>query len=284
MKRFQFSIAIDAPADKVWWTLWNDPSYRQWARVFHEGSYAVSDWKQGSKIHFLAPGGDGMFSIIEECRPGEVMKFKHLGVVKDFKEQPENDEMKQWSGAIEMYTLTHSGGTTTLLVEIDIVESHADFFNETFPKALQAVKQLAENFALIVTAQIQAPIEKVWACWTSPEHITKWCQASDDWHAPYAENDLSVGGKFKTTMAAKDGSVSFDFEGAYTAVEPLKTIAYTLADDRKVRIAFSAQEGETRVVETFEPENMNSWEMQQAGWQAILDNFKKHAEGLTSIV
>lgn len=281
MKRFQFSIAIDAPAEKVWWTLWNDPSYRQWTSVFHEGSYAVSDWKQGSKIHFLSPGGDGMFSIIEECKPGEVMKFKHLGVVKDFKEQPENDEMKEWSGAIEMYTLTQSGGTTTLLVEIDIVESHADFFSETFPKALQAVKQLAENFALIVTADVKAPIEKVWACWTSPEHITQWRQASDDWHAPYAENDLSAGGKFKTTMAAKDGSMSFDFEGVYTAVDPLKTIAYTIVDGRKVRIAFSAQDTETRIVETFEPENTHSWEMQQAGWQAILDNYKSYAEGIS---
>lgn len=278
MQKLNFSIAIHASVEKVWWTLWNDVSYRRWAGVFHEGSYAVSDWKQGSKIHFLGPGGDGMFSIIEEFKANEVMKFKHLGLVKDFKEQPENDEMKQWIGAIEMYTLTQNGETTTLLVEIDILESHADYFNETFPKALQSIKQLAENFALIVTAQVKAPIEKVWACWALPEHITQWRQASDDWHAPFAENDLSVGGKFKTTMAAKDGSVSFDFEGAYTAVEPLKTIAYTLADDRKVRIAFSAQDSETRIIETFEPESTHSWEMQQTGWQAILDSFKRYTE------
>lgn len=133
------------------------------------------------------------------------------------------------------------------------------------------------NTTLItIEAIINAPVEKVWEYWSEPKHITQWCQASEDWHAPHAENDLSVGGRFKTTMAAKDGSFSFDFSGTYTAVEPLKRIEYTLDDNRKVTILFSIEGNGTKVVESFEAENTHPAEMQQAGWQAILDNFKKY--------
>jgi uncharacterized protein YndB with AHSA1/START domain len=106
----------------------------------------------------------------------------------------------------------------------------------------------------------------------------KWCNASDDWHAPYAENDLRIGGKFKTTMAAKDGSVAFDFEGSYTEVEKNKRIAYAIGDGRRVTITFLTQGNQTRIVETFEAESVNPPEMQRTGWQNILDNFKKYVE------
>ena len=135
-----------------------------------------------------------------------------------------------------------------------------------------------ERKAITVEATINAPVEKVWANWNEPKHITKWCQASDDWHAPYAENDVKTGGKFKTTMAAKDGSVSFDFEGVYSNVQPNKVIEYAMSDGRKVKITFSSQGDKTKVVETFEAENENPLEMQRGGWQAILDNFKKYTE------
>jgi uncharacterized protein YndB with AHSA1/START domain len=131
---------------------------------------------------------------------------------------------------------------------------------------------------ITVEATVNAPVEKVWEHWTKPEHITKWCQASDNWHAPYADNDLQVGGKFKTTMAAKDGSMSFDFGGVYTAIEKNKLIEYTIGDGRKVKITFSDNGGETNVVETFEPESTNPPEMQKGGWQAILNNFKNYCE------
>jgi uncharacterized protein YndB with AHSA1/START domain len=135
-----------------------------------------------------------------------------------------------------------------------------------------------ERTAITVEATIKAPVEKVWKFWSEPQHITKWCSPSDDWHAPYAENDLQVDGKFKTTMAAKDGSFSFDFEGVYTKVQEYKAIEYTLTDGRKVQITFSGNGAETKVTETFDPENMNPLEMQRGGWQAILDNFKKYTE------
>lgn len=129
-----------------------------------------------------------------------------------------------------------------------------------------------------VQAVIQAPVEKVWKYWTEPQHIAKWNQASDTWHAPKAENDLRVGGKFLTRMEAKDGSMGFDFFGTYDVVKPQELIAYTLGDGRKVEITFMYQGNETKVMEIFDAEGTHSVEMQQAGWQAILDNFKKYTE------
>jgi uncharacterized protein YndB with AHSA1/START domain len=140
--------------------------------------------------------------------------------------------------------------------------------------------ETAEKTAVTVEATVNAPIDKVWAAWNEPKHIMNWAFASDDWHVPKSENDLRTGGKFSTTMAAKDGSFSFDFGGVYTNVETNKLIEYTLGDERKVKVVFSTDGKETKVIETFDTESTNSVEMQRAGWQAILDNFKKYAETL----
>lgn len=129
-----------------------------------------------------------------------------------------------------------------------------------------------------VQSVIQAPVEKVWRYWTEPEHITKWNQASEDWHAPKAENDLRVGGKFLTRMEAKDGSAGFDFVGIYDAVKQHEEISYTMEDGRKVDISFIDQGDETKIIETFDAESIHPVEFQQAGWQAIMDNFKKYTE------
>ncbi|HEY3405147.1 MAG TPA: SRPBCC family protein [Ohtaekwangia sp.] len=131
---------------------------------------------------------------------------------------------------------------------------------------------------ITVEAVVKAPVEKVWAYWNEPQHITKWCQASDDWHAPFSENDLREGGKQKTTMAAKDGSFSFDFECTYDKVEANKRIEYTIADGRKVKIVFTPNGNETKVTETFEAESTNPVDMQRGGWQAILNSFKNYTE------
>jgi uncharacterized protein YndB with AHSA1/START domain len=131
---------------------------------------------------------------------------------------------------------------------------------------------------ITVAATINAPVEKVWQYWTEPTHITQWCQASDDWHAPYADNDVQTGGTFKTTMAAKDGSFSFDFGGVYTNVVLHEKLAYALEDGRKVNIDFKGVGNNTTVTETFDAENTHSVDMQRDGWQAILNNFKKYVE------
>lgn len=135
----------------------------------------------------------------------------------------------------------------------------------------------------MITVQntINASIEKVWELWTAPEHVMKWNNASDDWHTPFAKNDLKVGGKFKYTMASKDGTMRFDFEGIYTNVVNPSLIEYKLADDRKVKITFESQKNGVLLIEKFDPETENPEALQQQGWQAILDNFKKHVENST---
>ncbi len=137
---------------------------------------------------------------------------------------------------------------------------------------------------ITVETIINAPIEKVWEFWTKPEHIVNWAFASEAWEAPHAENDLKEGGKFKTVMAAKDGSSKFDFTGVYTLVKEYQIIEYDMdkapSEEKKrhVKIEFLKIDGGTKVVETFDPENENSLDMQKAGWQAIMENFKKYVE------
>ena len=136
----------------------------------------------------------------------------------------------------------------------------------------------SKKIAITIQAEIKASIEKVWKCWTTPAHIVKWNNASDDWHTTKAENDLRVGGKFTSRMEAKDGSFGFDFGGVYDVVENHKRIAYTLDDSRKVDIHFSTNGNSTTLVETFDAEGENPVEMQREGWQAILNNFKLYIE------
>ncbi len=136
-----------------------------------------------------------------------------------------------------------------------------------------------ENSIKISTI-IQSDLSTVWKSWVEPKHIESWAAASDDWHASDVSNELKLGGRFKTHMAAKDGSAGFDFSGTYTSVEEKKVIEYNLDDGRKVSVRFSPKRNGVEVVQMFEPEQENSREMQQQGWQAILDNFKKYTEKL----
>jgi uncharacterized protein YndB with AHSA1/START domain len=131
---------------------------------------------------------------------------------------------------------------------------------------------------ITVEATINAPISKVWTYWTSPQHITKWNSASDDWHSPRAENDLKPGGKFNIRMEAKNGSMGFDFEGTYDKVIPHKLISYIMGDGRTCTVGFADQGNTVNITETFEAESQNPEEMQRSGWQAILNNFKKYCE------
>lgn len=133
---------------------------------------------------------------------------------------------------------------------------------------------------LTVNATIQAPVYKVWEFWTKPEHIKKWNNASSDWHTPHAENDLRPGGKFLSRMESVDGKDGFDFTGTYQKVEEHQLISYLMDDGRKVEIKFEDKGDSTSVTESFDAETQNSLELQQQGWQAILDNFKSYAESL----
>jgi hypothetical protein len=140
MNTLHFKANINAPKEKVWKILWDDKTYREWTAAFMEGSYAESDWNEGSKISFLAPGGSGMFSVIEKKIPNEQMTFKHLGEIKDGKE-----ETKEWGGAKESYHLQDLNGGTELTVALDATGEFEEYFSITFPKALEIVKKISEQ-------------------------------------------------------------------------------------------------------------------------------------------
>ena len=125
---------------------------------------------------------------------------------------------------------------------------------------------------------INAPLSKVWNYWTNEAHIANWNFASSDWHCPTATNNLVVGGEFHYTMASKDNAMNFDFWGTYKKVEFEKQIEIVLGDNRQMRVTFDIADNGILVTEYFEPEQQNPVEMQQAGWQMILDNFKKYVE------
>ncbi len=133
---------------------------------------------------------------------------------------------------------------------------------------------------LKVSAEVEVPVEKAWDLFNAPEHIVNWNAASPDWHSPRASNDLRTGGSFSYRMEARDGSVGFDFAGEYTEVEPMTSFTYKMEDGRTARVDFLPIETGTRVITQFDAESSNPLEMQQAGWQAILDNFKRYAENL----
>jgi uncharacterized protein YndB with AHSA1/START domain len=132
---------------------------------------------------------------------------------------------------------------------------------------------------ITVKAEVNSNINIVWDYWTKPEHIMEWNNASPDWHCPNASNDLTVNGEFHYIMAAKDGTVSFDFWGTYVKVDPKKTLEIFLGDGRSLKVDFTDQGESVLITEIFEPEEVNSIELQTMGWQSILNNFKHYVEG-----
>jgi uncharacterized protein YndB with AHSA1/START domain len=137
---------------------------------------------------------------------------------------------------------------------------------------------ILEKNKVKVETIINAPVSEVWNLWTDPRHIIRWNHASEDWVTSWADNDLRVGGKFIARMEARDNSTGFDFEGEYTKVEPLRTIAYRLGDNRNVEVHFLEDGNKTTVTEIFDAESTHSVDMQRSGWQSILNNFKDYVE------
>lgn len=145
LKKKAFSVTIDAPPEKVWEQLWGETSYPVWTAVFSQGSRAETDWKKGSKVHFLNDKNEGMVSLIAESIPNEYLSLQHMGNVSNGIEDLDSPEAKQWQGSEENYTLKTVSGKTELTVEIDITEEYEDMFSSTFPKALDELKKLSEQ-------------------------------------------------------------------------------------------------------------------------------------------
>jgi len=126
-----------------------------------------------------------------------------------------------------------------------------------------------------VETTVDAPIDKVWNAYTTPEGIKQWNAASDDWHTTAASVDLREGGAFSSRMEAKDGSMGFDFAGTYTRIVEHHLIAYSFGD-RVAQVDFSETPDGVKVKVTFDSESTHSVEQQREGWQAILDNFNHY--------
>ncbi|WP_425935593.1 SRPBCC family protein [Aeromonas rivipollensis] len=129
-----------------------------------------------------------------------------------------------------------------------------------------------------VSVRVERPLTLVWEGWNTPASIMAWNAASPEWHCPSSRVDLRVGGLFCHRMAALDGSMEFDFEGTFTEVVPPTALGYVMDDGRAVRVTFVEEQGGTRVHEEFDAESEHSGEQQRAGWQSILDNFKRYME------
>lgn len=132
-----------------------------------------------------------------------------------------------------------------------------------------------KNYSTVSTL-IPETIDKIWSYFTEPKHVMNWNQASNDWHCPNAVSDFIENGSFCYTMAAKDGSFSFDLIGTFTEIVDKQKISYTLADERTVEVWFEKVDNQIKVTEIFEPENIHPEDFQQQGWQAILESFKKY--------
>ncbi len=145
MEKLNFKTTIAATPEKIWNILWDDETYRKWTSAFSEESHAVTDWKEGSKVLFLDGNGQGMVSRVAENRPNEYMSIEHLGEVKDGVEDTTSERVKQWAGARENYTLKKVNGKTELLIDMDINDEFKEMFSNIWPKALENVKNLAEN-------------------------------------------------------------------------------------------------------------------------------------------
>ena len=129
----------------------------------------------------------------------------------------------------------------------------------------------------MVTATINADRKKVWDYYTNPTHIVNWNFADSSWHCPSASNDMTIGGRYIARMESKDGSFGFDFEANYTKIDNGKSFSYEFGG-RHATVEFNELNGHTEVNVTFDPETVNPIEMQEKGWQAILNNFKQYTE------
>lgn len=285
MRKLHLTISINAPVEKVWNAVVTKELYELWAAAFMPGSTFEGKWEQGAEMRFLGPNGtggvDGMFSTIAEVKKDAFISIKHLGIIGNGVVDTTSAAVKDWAPSFENYTFRKTATGTEFILDMDVAESFYDMFAQIWPKALDRLKEVAETGTsswISIAAPINAPLEKVWEYYTKPEHITNWAFASDDWEAPSAENDLRVGGRFKTVMAAKNKSAQFDFTGIYTAVKERELIEYSMDDGRKASVAFFEQGPVVQVTTSFQAESENSRELQESGWQAILNNFKKYVE------
>jgi len=145
IRKLVFDIEIQAPASKVWQMLWEGENYTRWTEPFCPGTYIEGELKQGERVHLLSPSGEGMYSDIAFYRKNELLIFQHIGMLKDKMEIPLNDKTERWTGSFESYRLTEKDGKTHLRVEVDAIEDYYDYMKNTFPLALNRLREISET-------------------------------------------------------------------------------------------------------------------------------------------
>ncbi len=136
---------INAPAKDVWNVILQPETYTQWTQAFFEGSYFQGRWEQGEKMLFLAPNGDGMVAIIEQCIPQRLISIKHIGVIRDGKEDTESEEVRSWAPAYEIYRFKENSGSTEVTIEQEVTAEHKEVMIKCWNQALERIKQISEK-------------------------------------------------------------------------------------------------------------------------------------------
>lgn len=283
MLQLHFSIRIQAPRQRVWYTLISADGYKAWTKAFNpHGSWFEGDWSQGSTITFLWPYPQnpdriwGMRATVAENTQFEKIVLSYIWEVSNSELNTDSDRV----GITESYTLEQVWTETVLSVQVGMLEAYADFMETSRNQALQDLKQLCEVAFPKITVQqrVTGDIGTIRDLWTLPQHITQWNQASPDRHCPKATNDLQVSWRFCSTMAARDGSFSFDFGGTYTEVLPQQKISYIMDDGRTATVLFEELDGAVLLTETFDAESTHSLELQEQWWGAIMASFAAYAQ------
>lgn len=152
MKKLQFKVNINAPANKVYNVMLgisNKSTYEQWTALFNPTSSYEGNWDKGSKMLFIGidEKGEkgGMVSEIFENIPNRFVSIRHYGLVKANEEITEGPEVEKWANGFENYTFEENNGTTTVTVDLDTTEDFLDYMNDAYPKALDKLKEICEK-------------------------------------------------------------------------------------------------------------------------------------------
>lgn len=153
MAELNYSITINAPKEKVWHTMLDLETYKQWTGAFYPGSYYEGSWEKGSDIKFIAADSDGklsgIYGRIVENIPYEFVSIEYLGEIVDGQVDTKSDEARTWIGAHENYRFAENNGVTTLDVELSgnevVANAMAKMFEESWPKSLAKLKEITEQ-------------------------------------------------------------------------------------------------------------------------------------------
>lgn len=282
MIRIQLERAFHVAPELLWELVVDPDHYRFWIEAFSEGSGFDGDWTKGSTIRFVSEDENGiengMLSEIVESQWPEFISIRHVGMVMNGVNDYDSPLAREWSPALENYRfIPKEDGTCIFAVEQDLPEEQAEEFKINWEKAFDRMAIRLETIAevgkviTLCEKSLNRP-EVIWEKLVTPEKVMSWNYASDDWYCPNAKNNVEIGGEFHYEMAAKDGSVSFDFWGTYTEIETAKRLYFVLGDGRTVHIDIFKKPYGCLIEERFEAEQQNNLHLQRQGWQNILKN------------